>query len=117
MDLNECIKAHSDWKIKLRGAIQAQSTMDVATIARDDCCVLGKWLHGESRGPYGLLKSHKECLRQHAEFHRQASQVAAAINAGKYAQAEGMLGTGTPYANASQAVVMAIGTLKREAGL
>lgn len=117
MDLNEAIKAHSEWKMKLRSAIQAHSTLDVAAIGRDDGCVLGKWLHGESRNQYGMLKSHKECVRHHAEFHKQASQVAAAINAGKYTQAETMLGSGTPYMSASQAVVMAIGTLKREAGI
>lgn len=117
MDLNEAIKAHSEWKMKLRGAIQTHATMDVATIARDDACVLGKWLHGESRKQYGLLKSYQECVRHHAEFHKQASQVATVINAGKYPQAEAMLGAGTSYMNASHAVVMAIGTLKREAGI
>lgn len=40
-----------------------------------------------------------------------------AINAGKYTQAEAMLASGTPYVSASHAVVMAIGTLKREAGI
>ena len=57
MDFNEAIKAHSDWKMKLRSAIQAQTTLDAATIARDDCCVLGKWLHGESRAQFGQLGS------------------------------------------------------------
>ena len=117
MDLNEAIKAHGEWKMKLRGAIQSQSTLDVATIARDDCCALGKWLHGESRARFGALTSHKECIKHHAVFHKQAAQVATAINNGQYPEAEKMLGSGTPYIAASQAVVMAIGTLKREAGL
>lgn len=117
MDLNEAIKAHSDWKMKLRGAIQAHTEMDVATIARDDCCALGKWLHGEAQSRFPGLKSYKECVNLHANFHKQASQVAVNINQGHYEQAAKMLGSGTPYTNASHAVIMAIGTLKREAGL
>jgi len=117
MDLNEAIQAHSEWKMKLRSAIQLRTKLDAATIARDDCCALGKWLHGESRARYGRLDSYKECFQQHARFHKQASQIALAINSGKYDEAEKMLGSGTPYVEASRAVVMAIGTLKREAGL
>lgn len=117
MDLNDCIKAHSEWKMKLRAAISAKATLDAATIAKDNCCILGKWLYGESRLPFGALVSHKDCLRHHAEFHRQAGRVAEVINAGKYTEAEQMLVSGTPYAAASQSVVMSIGTLKREAGL
>ena len=55
MDLNEAIQAHSEWKMKLRSAIQSRTQLDAATIARDDCCALGKWLHGESRAQYGRL--------------------------------------------------------------
>jgi hypothetical protein len=117
MDLQEAIRAHSDWKTKLRGAITAQSQLDVATIARDDCCALGKWLHGESRPTFGPLASHQACVRKHAAFHTEASKVASTINRRNYAEAEKMLAAGTPYAQASNEVVFAIGALKREAKL
>lgn len=117
MDLNEAIKAHSEWKMKLRGAISAKSTLDAATISRDDCCALGKWLHGESKPAFGKLTAHADCVRHHAAFHKEAGKVATTINAGKYAEAEQMLGSGSPYASASNAVVIAIGALKREAKL
>ncbi len=117
MDLNEAIKAHSDWKMKLRGAISQQAQLDSATIAKDDQCALGKWLHGESKNQYGMLSSHRECMRLHAIFHKTASKVSVAINARDFAKAEAMLSPGTEYALASNAVVVAIGALKREAKL
>lgn len=117
MDLNEAIKAHSEWKMKLRGAISSKGTLDAATISRDDCCALGKWLHGESKPRFGKLAAHMDCVRHHAVFHKEAGKVASAINAGHYVEAEQMLSSGSPYASASNAVVIAIGALKREAKL
>lgn len=117
MDLNEAIKAHSEWKMKLRGAISAQATLDVQTISKDDCCALGKWLHGDSKQRYGPLASHTECIRLHAAFHKEAGKVAMAINNKLYGEAEKMLGTGAAYGAASNAVVFAIGALKREGKL
>jgi methyl-accepting chemotaxis protein len=115
MDLQEAIKAHADWKMKLRGAISAQSALDAESISKDNGCALGKWLHGESKVAFGHYPAHVECVRHHAVFHREAGKIAAAINSGQYQSAERMLGAGTPYAEASHAVIMAIGTLKREA--
>lgn len=117
MDLTDAIKAHSDWKMKLRGAILSQATLDADTIAKDNCCALGKWLHGESKPTLGALSSHQECVRLHAVFHKEAGKVASTINARQYAQAESMLASGAPYAVASNAVVIGIGALKRQAKL
>lgn len=117
MDLQEAIKAHSEWKMKLRSAIASHSTLDVETIAKDNCCALGKWLHGEAHTRFGKLQSYRECLRLHAAFHKEASGVATAINQARYSDAEKMLSSGLPYAVASQAVVIAIGNLKHEAKL
>jgi len=117
MDLNEAIRAHSEWKMKLRSAISERATLDPVSLAQSDHCALGKWLHGESRAKYGHLGSHKNCVQLHTEFHKQASKIAATINSGRYSEAEQMLGSGTPYTDTSHKIVMAIGTLKREAGL
>lgn len=117
MDLNEAIKAHSEWKMKLRGAISAQSTMDVATISKDNCCALGKWLHGESKAKFGTLPAHGDCIQKHALFHKEAGKVASAINSRKFSEAEQMLASGSTYATVSNAVVIAIGALKRAAKL
>jgi len=117
MDLQEAIRAHAEWRTKLRGAIAAKSNLDVDTIGRDDCCQLGKWLHGESGPMYGPLSSHIACLKKHALFHKESAKVASNINAKRFADAEGMLESGSSYLSAANALVYAIDALKREAKL
>jgi methyl-accepting chemotaxis protein len=91
--------------------------MDADTISKDNCCELGKWLHGEAKSKYGKLASHSECITKHAEFHKEAGKVANTINSKKYTEAEVMLGANKPYASASSAVGMAVLHLKKEAGI
>ncbi len=117
MDLDKALTAHAEWKTKLRVAIQKRERLDEATIASDRACPFGQWLHGEGRQSHGRLPSHAECVGRHAEFHRQAAVIAKAINAGKLAEAEALLANGSAYATASNAVGMAIMTLRREAKL
>ena len=115
MDLDHAIAAHAEWKTKFRLAIQKKEQLDAMSIALDNKCPLGHWLHGEASGQYARLASYGGCIAKHAEFHRCAGTVAKAINAGKYAEAETMLAGGTRYADASSAVAVAIMALRREA--
>lgn len=117
MDLDSAIGKHAEWKVKFRNAISKQEQMDAATLAKDNCCDLGKWLHGEGKASFGRLASHAECIKKHAEFHREAAKVATAINAKKYAEADAMIGSASTYAKASSAVGVAVMQLKKEAKL
>ena len=117
MDLDTAVKAHGEWKIRLREAIQKKEKIDARSLSADDRCPLGQWLHGEARGRYSGLKHYGACVARHAEFHRQAGKVAEAINAGRYAEAETMLGGGKPYATSSSDVGVSILALRREARL
>lgn len=117
MDLDNAAQTHGEWKLRLRLAITKKEFVDTQVIARDDCCALGKWLHGEARQRYAGLAALGACVTQHAAFHREAGKVASAINAGDYANAEKMLDAGTPYSKVSSAVVAAILTLKKQAAL
>lgn len=113
MDLNTAAQAHSDWKIKLRMAIQQKTTLDVATVSADNCCPLGKWLHGDAKSGYAQLPQYRDCVARHADFHRAAGAVASTINKGDYARASTMLDAGSAYASASSAVGSAILGLKK----
>jgi hypothetical protein len=115
MDLDGVIGKHADWKIKFRRAISRHKQMDVATIANDRCCELGKWLHGDAKSNFGGLQSHAACVKTHADFHEEAAKVASAINAGDFTEAEAMLAGRTPYAHASSALYAAIVRLRDEA--
>ena len=117
MDLDSAIAKHAEWKVKFRTAITKKESMDAETIARDNCCELGKWLHGGAQNEYARLSSLSNCIAKHAAFHVEAGKVARTINTQKFSQAEAMIGAGTPYAQASNEVGVAIIGLKKEAGL
>lgn len=117
MDLDSAIKAHGEWKVKFRAAIAGKQKLDAATIAKDNVCPLGSWLHGEAKAKYAGLKSYAKCVGDHAAFHTEAGKVASAINAGRFTEAETMIGSSTAYSNASSTVGAAIIGLRKEAGL
>lgn len=117
MNLDNAIAAHAEWKTKFRSAIQKKEQLDAALIALDDKCPLGQWLHGEANAQYARLKSYGTCVARHSEFHQHAGKVALKINAGKYSEAQAMLGSDTPYTAASNAVGVAIIVLRKEASL
>lgn len=117
IDLSNAIERHSAWKVKLRSAITNQETVDAVSLAKDNCCELGKWLHGDGKASHGSLPSFSLCLNQHATFHREVGKIATMINARQFSQAEVMLGFGTPYQVASSAIGVSLRNLKKEAGL
>ncbi|MEI8574967.1 CZB domain-containing protein [Methylomonas sp. EFPC1] len=117
MDLDAAIQAHSEWKVKLRRGISQHEHMDAVTIGRDDCCKLGKWLHGGGQKQYKHLSGFQDCLHKHAQFHREAGKVAEVINSGQYETAESLLDAGSAFALASSQVSVAIVTLKKQAHL
>lgn len=117
MDLEQAIQKHAEWKIKFRAAMTRHETMDAATIGKDNCCELGKWLHGDGRTLFRSLPSYLTCVSHHAAFHTEAAKVAQLINAKKFVQAEALLENETAYAVASSQVGMAIMRLKKEARL
>ena len=117
MNLENAVAKHAEWKTKFRGAISKQEQMDVSTISRDNCCDLGKWLHGEAKSKYGAMSSYKDCLAKHAVFHTEAGKVAKAINAKKFVEAEAMISAGTTYTIASSSVGVAIMKLKKEVNI
>jgi methyl-accepting chemotaxis protein len=117
IDLDAALQAHSEWKIKLRTGISQRQHMDALTIGRDDCCKLGKWLHGGGQKQLQHLSSFQDCLNKHAAFHREAGKVAEIINQGQYEKAESFLDSGSAFAAASSQVGVAIVTLKKQAHL
>ncbi|MDZ7938450.1 MAG: CZB domain-containing protein [Rhodoferax sp.] len=115
MDLNNAVQKHAEWKIKLRSAISKHAQMDVPTLARDDCCELGQWLHGEAKARFGTLGAHADCVRKHQVFHTEVAKVAAAVNAGRYTHADSLLGAGGGFASASSALSVAFMQLRKSA--
>lgn len=117
MDLKQAIEKHAEWKLKFRKAISEHETMDAETISKDNCCELGKWLHGEAKSKFSKLPTYSDCVAKHATFHIEAGKVAKTINAKNFSGAEALLGSGTQYTEASSAVGVAIIKLRKESGL
>jgi methyl-accepting chemotaxis protein len=113
MDFDVAVMKHNQWKVTLRNAISERLELDVSTISKDNCCDLGKWLHGEAKPKFGLLSDYVFCVSKHAAFHVEAGKVAQIINAKKFEEAEKMLNSGTPYATASVEAEKAIKQLKK----
>jgi methyl-accepting chemotaxis protein len=113
-DFAKAVEAHRAWKVKFRSAIAKKEKLDAATIARDDCCPIGKWLHGDGRARWGTRPAFTDLLAKHRDFHAAAGEVAQAINRGAYAQAEQMIGSGSRFSEASNTTVTAILRAQRE---
>jgi methyl-accepting chemotaxis protein len=113
IDVDAIIDAHRQWKVKLRDAIESRSTVDTATLSRDDCCALGKWVYGDGQQRLGGRASFSELIERHKHFHRVAGSVGEQINQRRYREAEEALAPGTPFADATSAVVLVLSSAKR----
>ena len=116
INLDNAIKAHADWRSRLRTAAGKREQLDADTIGRDDCCELGKWLHGEGGKRYGAHVSFPALVDAHKAFHVEAGKVARSVNQGDAGKAEAMLEGGTPFASTSSEVGRLIVQLKKEIG-
>ena len=112
-DFDQAIEAHRQWKVRLRSAIANQQSLDADTICRDDRCPLGQWLHGQGGHRWGDRPDFVQLIDRHREFHQAAGQVARSINAGQYDNAERMIGSGSVFAQASNAVTTVLTRVKR----
>ena len=101
VNLDNAIRAHADWRAKLRTAAMRKERLDADTISRDDCCELGKWLHGAGNAQYGGKPSFVELVQAHKAFHIEAGKVASTINRQDYDAAEAQLGSDTGFSRAS----------------
>ncbi len=112
VDVDAYIDAHRQWKVKLRDAIENRDKVDAATLVRDDCCALGKWIYGDGQRLSGRA-TFSDLIERHKRFHQVAGGVAEQINRRQYREAEDALAPGTPFAAATSAVVLTLSSAKR----
>jgi methyl-accepting chemotaxis protein len=117
MTPDTAIRAHREWKVRFLVAMAKQEQMNVAEISADHCCKFGNWLHASGKFRFGHLPSFKQCLEVHAAFHAEAGKIAEQVNQGKTAEANRMLGYGTPYTACSEALTVAVVSMFKEAEL
>jgi len=93
LDLSKAIDAHVQWKARLSGVLEgtAQENIDIGQASRDDCCTLGKWLHGPARESFGQYPEYGALRSTHANFHLCAGQVLLEFHKSGKASAQKML--------------------------
>jgi aerotaxis receptor len=111
-DFDAAIKAHQQWRIKLRNAILKGDKLDVTTIRRDDCCAVGKWIYGAGGQRYGSLPLFTTLVEQHKKFHQETGHIAELVNAGKTEEANRLLQGESAFIRAGRAVVATLQQLK-----
>jgi len=112
VDVDTFIDAHRQWKVRLRDAIEGHDRVDAATLGRDDCCALGKWIYGDGQR-LADRPTFSELIERHKHFHRVAGEVGSMVNQRRYRQAEDAIAPGSPFAEATSAVVLTLSTAKR----
>ncbi len=106
--------SHAYWKETLQNAIFNKESLDVDAISKDNTCDLGKWLLEEHKHHISDLKSYRNLVEKHAEFHIEAGKLAKLANTRQYDDAQKLLDEATEFAHAAEAVISALFRLKEE---
>ncbi len=114
MDFGDAIRAHVEWKLRLRMLLDGQGEpMSRDVVARDDACELGRWIHGQGR-VYLEDPAYAELKEAHARFHQAAAEIVRLAEGGDQQRAVASLETGE-YSKRSAAVVAAIMRMRQVA--
>ena len=112
LDFDEAFAAHQQWRVTLRNAAQRKLTVNVDELRRDDCCKLGKWLHGAGGQRWGREPVFTKLVQVHRDFHKEAGKVADVIMKRHYEQAEKLMEPGSGYSEASKDVALSLKQLR-----
>lgn len=115
MDFDGAIKAHSAWKLKLSAYLRnPDGSLKADEIQQDNKCELGKWIYGEG-AKFSNLPEFIALKKDHARFHKCAAEVVKKADSGAKVSDEVALGAKSDFANASDAIVGALMTMRRKA--
>ena len=114
MNLDDALRSHLQWKIRLRTSIIAQrADMRANDVRNDDACELGQWLYGDGGRSHGGIAAFEELRGTHAAFHRAAADVVALMEARRFDDASAAIDEHGPYAEATANVRATILKLQR----
>lgn len=96
-EIRMAIAAHGLWKTRLRAAIESgRSEWDVAHVAKDDQCDLGRWLAGLAPDDADAERTER-VKRLHTKFHLEASKVLRMAHGGQGSIATMAMAAGSPF--------------------
>lgn len=113
-EIDAAIAAHATWKLRLKTAISTgRVEQNVDTVRRCDQCAFGEWLKGPTLSDEVRAgKPFEVVYRLHADFHRIAADVLAAVAAGKPSAAQEILDG--PFSDKSRILVVALNKWRNE---
>lgn len=93
LDMKAALEAHAAWKARLEAQIKgdAGETLSVATVAADNNCALGKWLHGAAKAEFAAYPEYAQLRKAHADFHICAGSILSDAHDGNAAAASDSL--------------------------
>ena len=77
LDMKAALDAHSAWTRRMEAKLEGTSDepLEVADVAPDDLCTLGRWIHGPARQRFGGTEAFENLQQVHADFHLKAGEV------------------------------------------
>jgi len=77
LDMKAVLDAHTAWTKRLEDVLSGKSEehLELATVASDCECTLGKWIHGPAKRTMSDSPDYEELLQVHADFHLNAAEV------------------------------------------
>lgn len=113
MNFDEAIRAHSDWKMKLKRYLaNPDRSINASELAKDNVCPLGCWLHGEGK-KFQNIDVFPQLLDEHKKFHQEAADIVIRKDKGENVQADIALAGNSPFATHSMNVVSLLMKMKK----
>lgn len=77
LNMKEVLDAHMAWAKRLENILAGTSNehLDLAVVASDCECTLGKWLYGPAKRLMGHSGDYEDLRKVHADFHMNAAEV------------------------------------------
>lgn len=114
MDYDDAIRAHSNWKTRLRNYIcNPDRSISATEVARDDVCELGCWIRGHGRSHAGL-PAFSKLQSAHAQFHLAAADIISRADAGERVDDAVTFAAASPFGERSMEVVEALLSLRNQ---
>ena len=115
LDFMAAIEAHVRWKVRLEAYLAGTSEEKLVaeTVARDDQCILGKWIYGQAGELYHSHPRFEKMKQMHADFHETAGEVIRLTDEGEFKKAKELLCHGE-YAHRSHRVKAELARLALE---
>ena len=87
---------HLQWKSRLRGFIEGDTTISASEAVSDHECALGQWYFGEGMRNFGDMEAMQEIEEPHRRMHQLVERIIALVHEGDTSGARELLGQLAP---------------------